>query len=104
MLIERKGPVAGNQLALGQVFDVSHDRERGRFHKPLVDGAVNLCHHVRDRRGAITNGLEDRLLAPLAMDEIGFDRPERLFHAPTVARQIEPIAPGEQNLQRSNVV
>ncbi len=52
----------------------------------------------------LAHGIEDRLLTPAAMDDVGLDHPARLLNAPAVAWHEDRFRAVEQLLQRAHVV
>jgi hypothetical protein len=61
-------------------------RERGGGFQVRIKRAIDLRHDTRDGRDPILEAGEDRLLAPLAMHDIGPDHALRRLHPAAMRR------------------
>jgi hypothetical protein len=86
------------------MLDVGRNRERSSVHEARIEVAIDDGNNLRDSCLALTDAVEDRLLAHAAVKDVGLHEALGLQDAAAVARKICFVSTIEQLLERGHEV
>jgi hypothetical protein len=86
------------------MLNVGKNRKRSSADEPLVKTGIDQSHDPGDGRVSGLDGLEDCLLAPAAMDNVGPHDPRGLLDLAAVAWQEGWLPPVKEAVERCHVV